>query len=115
MAAIKTKVRFILIQGGEQLFSFVKSRGWNEITDYEVKLGQGLATALTAILLDAIGYVEGAGAQSASVVNNLLHIGATIPMIVLLIMLFILLNYDMDKQYKKYKVQLEAKRSTSIN
>lgn len=74
------------------------------------KTGQGIATALIAFLLDTIGYVEGAGAQGESVVNGLMHIGATLPAVVLLAMVVVLLTYDMDKRHSQYKAQLEVNR-----
>ncbi|MDL2328073.1 glycoside-pentoside-hexuronide (GPH):cation symporter [Ruminococcaceae bacterium OttesenSCG-928-A11] len=75
------------------------------------KTGQGVATAVLAVLLDAVGYIEGAGAQSEGVINGLLHIGATGPMVVLAIMLVVMLTYDMDKKYPDYIAQLDRRRA----
>ncbi len=45
----KRMVGFMLVQGIEQLYSFVKSRGWNEITDVEVQPWGGKTCSVTTI------------------------------------------------------------------
>ena len=76
------------------------------LTEYGMK-----TTALIAFLLDAISCVEGAGVQAEGVVNGLMHIGATLPAVVLLAMVVVRLTYDMDKRHGEYISRLEAKRA----
>lgn len=46
---LKQMVGFMLVQGVEQLYAFVKSRGWNEISDVEVQPWGGKTCSVTTI------------------------------------------------------------------
>ncbi len=46
---VKQMVGFMLVQGVEQLYAFVKSRGWNELTDVEVQPWGGKTCSVTTI------------------------------------------------------------------
>lgn len=46
---LKQMVGFMLVQGVDQLYSFVKSRGWNEISEVEVQPWGGKTCSVTTI------------------------------------------------------------------
>ena len=46
---IKQMVGFMLVQGVEQLYAFVKSRGWNEISEVIVQPWGGKTCSVTTI------------------------------------------------------------------
>ena len=67
-------------------------------TSLGVKLGGGLGTALTGILLDMSGYVNGAAVQSASALNMLNFMYLWVPMILSLAMTLLLSQMDVEKK-----------------
>ena len=69
-------------------------------TSLGVKLGGGLSTALTGILLDASGYVNAAAVQSASALNMLNFMYLWVPMILSLAITLLLSQMDVEKKNK---------------
>ena len=69
-------------------------------TSLGVKLGGGLGTALTGILLDASGYVNAAAVQSASALNMLNFMYLWVPMILSLAITLLLSQMDVEKKNK---------------
>ena len=69
-------------------------------TSLGVKLGGGLGTALTGILLDASGYVNAAAVQSASALNMLNFMYLWVPMILSAVMTLLLSQMDVEKKNK---------------
>lgn len=67
-------------------------------TSLGVKLGGGLGTALTGILLDASGYVNAAAVQSASALNMLNFMYLWVPMILSLTITLLLSQMDVEKK-----------------
>ena len=67
-------------------------------TSLGVKLGGGLGTAITGILLDLSGYVNGAAVQSASALNMLNFMYLWVPMILSLAMTLLLSQMDVEKK-----------------
>ena len=67
-------------------------------TSLGVKLGGGLGTALTGILLDASGYVNAAAVQSASALNMLNFMYLWVPMILSLAITLLLSQMDVEKK-----------------
>ena len=69
-------------------------------TSLGVKLGGGLGTALTGILLDASGYVNAAAVQSASALNMLNFMYLWVPMILSVLITVLLSQMDVEKKNK---------------
>ena len=67
-------------------------------TSLGVKLGGGLGTALTGILLDASGYVNAAAVQSASALNMLNFMYLWVPMILSVLITVLLSQMDVEKK-----------------
>ncbi len=69
-------------------------------TSLGVKLGGGLGTAITGILLDASGYVNAAAVQSASALNMLNFMYLWVPMIISVLITLLLSQMDVEKKNK---------------
>ena len=69
-------------------------------TSLGVKIGGGLGTAITGILLDASGYVNAAAVQSASALNMLNFMYLWVPMILSLVITLLLSQMDVEKKNK---------------
>ena len=69
-------------------------------TSLGVKLGGGLGTAITGLLLDASGYVNAAPVQSASALNMLNFMYLWVPMILCVLMTILLSQMDVEKKNK---------------
>ena len=69
-------------------------------TSLGVKIGGGLGTAITGILLDASGYVNAAAVQSASALNMLNFMYLWVPMILSLAITLLLSQMDVEKKNK---------------
>ena len=67
-------------------------------TSLGVKIGGGLGTAITGILLDASGYVNAAAVQSASALNMLNFMYLWVPMILSLVITLLLSQMDVEKK-----------------
>lgn len=67
-------------------------------TSLGVKIGGGLGTAITGILLDASGYVNAAAMQSASALNMLNFMYLWVPMILSLVITLLLSQMDVEKK-----------------
>ena len=70
-------------------------------TSLGVKIGGGLGTAITGILLDASGYVNAAAVQSASALNMLNFMYLWVPMIISVLITVLLANMDVEKKNKQ--------------
>ena len=69
-------------------------------TSLGVKIGGGLGTALTGILLDLSGYVNAAAVQSTSALNMLNFMYLWVPMILSLAITLLLSQMDVEKKNK---------------
>ena len=67
-------------------------------TSLGVKIGGGLGTAITGLLLDASGYVNAAAVQSASALNMLNFMYLWVPMILSLAITLLLSQMDVEKK-----------------
>ena len=67
-------------------------------TSLGVKLGGGLGTAITGILLDMSGYVNGADVQSDSALNMLNFMYLWVPMILSLAITLLLSQMEVEKK-----------------
>ena len=69
-------------------------------TSLGVKIGGGLGTAITGILLDASGYVNAAAVQSASALSMLNFMYLWVPMIISVLITLLLSQMDVEKKNK---------------
>lgn len=74
-------------------------------TSLGVKIGGGLGTAVTGLLLDASGYVNAAAVQSASALGMLQFMYLWVPMIISILITLLLSKMDVEKANKKIIVQ----------
>ena len=70
-------------------------------TSLGVKIGGGLGTAITGILLDVSGYIPNAAAQSASALNMLNFMYLWVPMIISVLITILLANMDVEKKNRQ--------------
>ena len=70
-------------------------------TSLGVKIGGGLGTAITGILLDASGYVNGAAIQSASALNMLNFMYLWVPMLISGLITVLLSQMDVEKKNRQ--------------
>lgn len=106
-AAVQTTVYTMMASTSEYLWKRdkVKVNGIVFATSsMGIKLGQGLGTALSGVLLGIGGYVANAAVQSESAINMLNFMFLWIPLIVTVVILVIYLFMDVDKKLDKMSV-----------
>lgn len=106
-AAVQTTVYTMMASTSEYLWKRdkVKVNGIVFATSsMGIKLGQGLGTALSGVLLGIGGYGANAAVQSESAINMLNFMFLWIPLIVTVVILVIYLFMDVDKKLDKMSV-----------
>ena len=70
-------------------------------TSLGVKIGGGLGTAITGLLLDAAGYIPNAINQSAAALNMLNFMYLWVPMLISILITLLLSRMDVEKANQK--------------
>lgn len=105
-AAIQTTAYTMMASTSEYLWKkdHVKVNGMVfSCSSMGIKLGQGLGTALSGILLEVGGYVANAEVQSASAVSMLNFMFLWVPIIVTVLVIIVVCFMDVDKKLDAMK------------